>query len=129
MRLSVFLGIGSVIALLYGVAFLIAPEFVLASYGMSPNPQAILGYCYFGVGLLTVGVFAWLIRQSTDWIAVRAILIAYAAGNIPGLLVSIWGTVTGIMNAFGWSAVLIYGLLLAGDLYYLRLGPDQKLGV
>jgi xanthine/uracil permease len=128
MNLSAFLAIGSIIGLLYGAAFLLAPEGVLAAYGMQSNPAAILGYRYFGVALLTIAVLAWLIRYSTDWIALRSVLIGYAVGNVAGVLVSIWGTLSGIMNPMGWSAVLIYGVLLAGDLYYLRLGPGQSLG-
>ena len=128
MKLSVFLAIGSIIGLLYGLAFLLAPESVLAAYGMRWNPAAILGYRYFGVALLTIAVLAWLIRYSTDWTALRSLLVGYAVGNAPGVLVSVWGTLDGIMNGMGWSAVLIFLLLLCGDLYYLWLGPRQKVG-
>src|SRR3954451_9865629 len=69
---------------------------------------------------------AYQIQHRLDRIA--DVLIGYAVGNVVGVLVSIWGTLSGIMNPMGWSAVLIYGVLLAGDLYYLRLGPGQSLG-
>jgi len=128
MILSAFLAVGSIIGLLYRVAFLLAPESVLAAYGMQSNPAAALGYRYFGVALLTIAVLAWLVRYSTDWIALRSILIGYAVGNVAGVLVSLWATISGIMNGMGWSAVLIYLVLLAGDLYYLRLGSGQSLG-
>jgi hypothetical protein len=39
------------------------------------------------------------------------------------VLVAIWGIVRGITNTMGWSTVVIFGLLLAGYLYYLFTDP------
>ena len=81
MNLSALLAIGSIIGLLYGVAFLLAPELVLAAYGIQTTPAAILGYRYFGVALLTIAVLARLIKYSTDWIALRSDLYYLRLGS------------------------------------------------
>jgi hypothetical protein len=56
---------------------------------------------------------------------VRALLTGHAIGDVAGIIVSIWGTASGIMNGFGWSVVLIYVILFAGCAYFLQLGTRQ----
>jgi hypothetical protein len=70
-----------------------------------------------------LGLVAWFIKDSTDRSATRGFLIAVSISSVAGLLVSIWGTLSGIMNGMGWSAVLIYLLLLIGYLYFIYRGP------
>jgi hypothetical protein len=122
MKVKLFLVIAAVIAILYGIAFLLIPGFVLASYGVTPNAPTILGFRFFGVALLSLGLVVWFVRDTSDWTALRGLLLGLSIGDVVGVVVSIWGTVTGIMNAMGWSAVLIYLVLLAGSVYYLSAG-------
>jgi hypothetical protein len=123
MTLSRLLAIAAVVSLLYGVGFLLIPEPLSSLYGMKASPSSVLGFRYFGVTLVGLGFAAWFIKDSTDWSATRGFLIAVSISSVAGLLVSIWGTLTGIMSGMGWSAVLIYSLLLIGYLYFLYLGP------
>lgn len=122
MNVKVFLAIAAAIAALYGIAFLLIPEFVLASYGVTLDAPTILGFRFFGVSLLSLGLVGWFVRETSDWDALRGLLLGLSIGNAVGVVVSIWGTVTGIMNAMGWSAVAIYLVLFAGYVYYLSAG-------
>jgi hypothetical protein len=54
-----------------------------------------------------------------------SLLTGHAIGDVAGIIVSIWGTTSDIMNALGWSVVLIYVILLAGCVYFLQLGSRQ----
>jgi len=119
MSVKVFLAIGAAIAILYGIAFVLVPAFVLATYGMTTEASTVLSARYFGLTLLGLGLIAWLVRETADRTALRGLLSGLAIQSAIGVLVSIWGTVAGTMNAMGWSAVLIYAVLLAGYLYYL----------
>jgi hypothetical protein len=119
MKIGAFLAIAAAIAVIYGVAFIVAPDFVLITYGMVPNAASNLMARYFGVTLIGIGLITWLVRETSDGKALRGLLSGLAIQAAIGLLVSIWGTVSGTMNAMGWSAVLIYVILLAGYLYYL----------
>ena len=119
MTLSRLLAIAAVISLLYGAGFLLIPELLSSLYGMKSNPQSVLGFRYFGVTLVGLGLVAWFVKDSTDRSVTRGFLIAVSISSVAGLLVSIWGTLSGIMNGMGWSAVLIYFLLLIGYLYFL----------
>ncbi len=119
MNAKTFLAIAAAIALLYGIAFLVIPAFVMALYGIPRDAPTILGFRFFGTTLLSLGLVVWFVRATSDRAALRGLLLGLAAGNAVGALISISATVTGVMNAMGWSAVLIYVALVAGYLYFL----------
>jgi len=119
MKLAVFLAIAAAVAIIYGIAFILVPDFVLVTYGVTANAALDLMARYFGLTLLGLGVVTWLVRETTDGKALRGLLTGLSVQGAIGLIVSIWGTLNGTMNSMGWSAVLIYAILLAGYLYYL----------
>ena len=119
MNVKVFLAIAAAIAVVYGIAFIKVPDFVQATYGMTSTASSILAARYFGLTLLGLGLVTWLVRETSDQKALRGLLSGLAIQSLIGALVSIWGTTSGTMNGMGWSAVLIYAVLLAGYVYYL----------
>jgi hypothetical protein len=119
MNVKVFLAIAAAIGVLYGIAFVVIPELTLATYGMAPDGSTVLAGRYFGLTLLGLGLAAWFVRETSDAKALRGLLSALAIQSAVGVLVSIFGTVNGTMNAMGWSAVLIYLVLFVGYIYYL----------
>jgi hypothetical protein len=125
MDVRLFLAIAAVIAVVYGIGFILIPSVVLGLYGVESSASAVLGFRYFGATLLSLGLANWIIRESSDWTAIRGLLIANAGGNIVGLVVSVTATLVGTMNGMGWSAVLIYLVLLLGYLYFLSVGARQ----
>jgi hypothetical protein len=122
MNIRVFLIIAAAIAVVYGVAFIVSPAFVLSSYGVEPGAAATLMARYFGLTLLGLGVVTWFLRSGSDLRVTRGLLLGLVLQAVAGLFVSMWGTVSGTMNGMGWSAVVIYAVLLAGYLYYLFFG-------
>jgi len=128
MDVRLFLAIAAVIAVVYGIGFILIPSVVLGLYGVESSASAVLGFRYFGATLLSLGLANWIIRESSDWTAIRGLLIANAGGNIVGLVVSVTATLVGTMNGMGWSAVLIYLVLLLGYLYFLSVGARQTAG-
>jgi len=128
MDVRLFLAIAAVIAVVYGIGFILIPSVVLGLYGVESSASAVLGFRYFGATLLSLGLANWIIRESSDWTAIRGLLIANAAGNVVGLVVSVAATLVETMNGMGWSAVLIYLVLLLGYLYFLSVGARQTAG-
>jgi len=128
MDVRLFLAIAAVIAVVYGIGFILIPSVVLGLYGVESSASAVLGFRYFGATLLSLGLANWIIRESSDWTAIRGLLISNAAGNVVGLVVSVAATLVETMNGMGWSAVLIYLVLLLGYLYFLSVGARQTAG-
>jgi len=119
MSSKLYLTIAAVLAILYGIGFVLIPAKMGELYGVQPEPHAILNVQYFGSALLAWGVILWFARD-LDWAAVRGVLIGSVVGDAVGGLLSVWGISQGLVNAFGWTSVVIYVLLLLGALYLLR---------
>ena len=126
-NLKRFLAIAAVITVINGIGYALAPGVLLPNYGIAPSPGTLLGFRFFGAALLTFGLILWFVRQSHDWIAIRAVLIGASVGNIVGIVVSTWATLTGVMNGSGWLFVGTYAVLLLGYAYSLYAG-SRKFG-
>jgi hypothetical protein len=119
MKIASFLTILGVIAVVFGLSFTLAPELSLKQYGTPTDPHHVLLARYFGSTLLAFGLVPLLGRNVRDDAALRVILQAGAVGNAIGLALSAWAATSGLQNAMAWSSVLIYGILLLGQIYYL----------
>jgi uncharacterized membrane protein YfcA len=124
MSSKLYLTIAAVLAILYGIGFVLVPAKMGELYGVQPEPHAILNVQYFGSALLAWGVILWFARD-LDWAAVRGVLIGSVVGDAVGGLLSVWGISQGLVNAFGWTSVVIYVLLLLGALYFLSTGSRK----
>ncbi len=126
MKLSNLLLLNSVVALVFGIGFLLIPGSVLAMYGAAPGPQINLTGQFFAVELIHVGVLAWLIRNAADILARRAVIAAGLVANLVGLVIALIGTLSGVVNSFGWSAVVIYVVLALGYAYFQFMAPGPS---
>jgi hypothetical protein len=114
MRLGTLLLIGGIIALGFGIGFLLAPGAVLTLYGVPVEPPVVLMARFFGAALLQLGLVFYLIRDVSDPTTRRGVVLGSFLGSLAGLVVALTALFWGLMNSFGWSAVAIYGLLLLG---------------
>ncbi|MBV8850325.1 MAG: hypothetical protein JOZ16_12155 [Methylobacteriaceae bacterium] len=123
LNLNTFLLISAIVALLFGLGFVLLPGVMFSIYGIAASPASYLGFRLFGSVLVAIGLLNWLFKDSSNWEAVRALLLSVAIGNVIGLLLVLFATIAGTINAMGWSAVLIYLLLGIGDAYFVSRGP------
>jgi hypothetical protein len=119
MKLKTYFAIAGVVAILFGVEFLLVPGYGLRQYGVPTDPHNVMQAMYFGATLLTYGLVVWLARGTCEEIAQRAILVASVVGNFAGVVVSAWAAVSGLQNAMAWSSVVIYALFVLGAVYFL----------
>jgi hypothetical protein len=118
MKLSMFLSIVGVVAILFGIGFVLAPAQVLAQYGITADQSVAFISRFFGVALINVGLIVWFARNIIDPLGRRSIVLAGLIADILGLLVALQGQIDGLANALGWSTVLIYGLFAIGFAYF-----------
>ena len=53
--------------------------------------------------------------------------MSVAIGNVIGLLLVFFATISGTIGAMGWTAVLIYLLLIAGEGFFISRGAGATL--
>jgi FtsH-binding integral membrane protein len=119
---TVFLA-GGVIAIAFGLSFLLVPGTVLPMYGAPADAATVLMSRFFGVALLQVGLMLYLLRETRDATTQRSMALAGVVGSVVGVLVSLMGVMGGAVNALGWSTVAIYAALLLGYLSAMRSRP------
>lgn len=121
-----FIVIQAVIAIVYAIGFLLIPGPLSSLYGAIATPSALLAFRYFGAALLSVGLIFWFAKDIADQATRDAILTGAGIANATGIIVSLWGTLGGIMNILGWTVVLLYIALTAGC-FYFRGHPERAL--
>lgn len=106
--------LNGLIAAGYAVAFLVATDPLLELYGINAVEEGIFMARWFGVGLLANGLTTLLARNAAESEAGRAIGAALTVSYGAGVLLALWGTLTGEFNALGWIAVALNLLLGLG---------------
>jgi hypothetical protein len=114
MRLGTLLRLAGLLALAFGLAFLFAPVRVLMLYGIAPEATVILMARFFGAALLQLGLVLFMIRDVSDPVTRRGVVLGSFLGSLAGFVVALTAQFWGLVNSFGWSTVAIYGVLLLG---------------
>jgi hypothetical protein len=114
MPLGTLLRLAGVLALVFGLGFLFAPARVLPLYGIATEPAVVLMARFFGAALVQLGLVLYLIRDVSDPVTRRGVVIGSFLGSLAGFVVALTAQFWGLVNSLGWSTVAIYGLLLLG---------------
>lgn len=114
MRLSTFLLINSVIALVFGLGFVLDPVPLLGQYGVQTDAAGIVMSRFFGATLIQMGVLLYVAHTTGDRVALRAMVVAGLVGSVAGLAVALFAQLTHVVNSLGWSTVVLYALFTAG---------------
>jgi uncharacterized membrane protein len=124
MKFSTLLIINAIVGLVFGIGFLLVPAFVLTVYGVSSGLAVNLVAQFYGVELVAVGLLSWFARYEQDPSAQRPIILAFLISDVIGLIISLIGTLTGVLSAVGWSAVVIYLFFSLGFAYFQFMKPS-----
>jgi hypothetical protein len=114
MPLRALLLIAGILALAFGLGFLLMPRPMLTLYGVPTDPSVVLMARFFGGALVQIGLVFYLIRDVGDPRTQRGVVIGSFLGSVAGLVVALTGQFWGLVNELGWSTVAIYGLLTLG---------------
>jgi hypothetical protein len=115
--------LNAVIAAGYGLALLVATDPILDLYGITPNPEGVYMARWFGLELLAIGLTTWLARDAAESAGGRAVARALTVTYGLGVVLALWGTLSGPFNALGWIAVGLNLLLGSGFAYTQFIKP------
>jgi len=124
MNLRTFLTIAAIVALVYALGLILMPALMATTYGFGTSASEILLTRFFGVELLVLGVIYWLAKDFTGASA-RPLITGSLIGNSVGTFFALMGTLNGVMNSLGWSAVAVYLLLALGFAYFQFMAPTK----
>ena len=119
MKLNNLFILRSIVALGYALTLLVIPGTMLTLYGISPDQGTILMTRFLAVELIFAGLLCWQARKIADAAFVRSILISLLVAEAVGVVVAIYGTLSGVFTPLGWTIVLIYSFFSIGYVYFL----------
>jgi hypothetical protein len=125
MKLTLFMTLAAIVALLFGLAFLLVPAGLLSLYGVTLDSGGQWIARYLGSAFLAIAAMTWLGRAASGP-GLRAILVGDFVLAITGLLVAIFDRLYGVGNMLVWSTLGIYLLLSLGFGYFVLLKPSTS---
>jgi len=126
MSARLYLTIAAVVAILYALAFLIIPIQTSLFFSDFAEARAVLYLRFCGAAVLAWGLIVWFARDFQDWQAVRGVLIGSIVGLVVNVIITIWATLTGWLNANAWGSAIVLALLLIGASYQLNVGNRES---
>lgn len=120
--MKTFMIIAVCLAILFGLGFLIVPDWTIRLYGVELNEPGRFVARYFGGALLGLGFTWWDTRYAKDRSElVRGGLFGALVFALTGLVVAIWDGIAGPATDFVWVNAAIYAFLTIGfGLIYFR---------
>jgi hypothetical protein len=123
MNVKTMLLVNAIVAAVFGLALVIVPGDVTAMYGITADAGMRYQSQLHGACLVGIAVLCWFARDTVASEARLAIFRALFVFNGVALVVALVAQFRGVVNAFGWSAVVIYLFFTLCWAYFLRAKP------
>lgn len=118
MKLNVLFIITAIIALVFGIVFVLIPTWTYSLYGIESTEMLNYMGQLFGAALIAIGLISWLSRNAADSDARNAIILSFFIGDGIGFIIALIGQLNNVVNNLGWLTVIIYFLLCLGFAYF-----------
>jgi len=120
MKLSAFAIIITILAIGFGLAFLLIPVKLAEFYGGTLDGAGITMARYFGGANLFVGLIFWsyssVSPSAKSWPKLLLYSLIY---DIIQLAVTLMAVLDKQTNSMGWTTVALFALLAIGSLYFI----------
>jgi hypothetical protein len=118
MTRSNFMMLATIVAAVFGLAFLVAPSQLVALYGVKLTPATEVIGRIAGSVILGFAIVFWGAREGNAAEALKAVMMAGLIANALDALILLHATATGLLNGLGWLQVVINGALAIGFWYF-----------
>ena len=113
MKFKTLLTINAILAFASGIACVLIPGQLLASYGIRLIPMGMVIYQFWGATLIGLGLLIWSTRKLEAPDFQKKIALSLFITNVISCALAFQGQFAGA-NALGWSIVAAYLLLVMG---------------
>jgi hypothetical protein len=124
MKLKNLMIIKAIICLGFGVPMLLVPAKLMSLYGLTLDSSGILMARLYGGALFGTLLLTWFSRNDTGSVTLRAAVLYLFVYDGINFIVTLVAVLSGIMSAFGWSAVGIYLFFTIGYGYFQFVKPS-----
>jgi hypothetical protein len=126
MKFSTFMVIAAVLGLIFGVAFILFPAQLMASYGVTLSEGGLWVSRYLGSAYIGIGLVTFLARNAGHSGALGAIVLGFFVLSVTGLVVAFLDSLLGTGNALTWLNVVIFLFLTLGFGYFQFVKPVRS---
>ena len=126
MKLKILFIINAIVAIVFGVAFVLIPAKVYSMYAIESGAGLDYMGQLFGAALIGYGLIAWLVRKAADSDSRRAIILAFFIASGIGFIIALIGQLNDVIGSLGWLTVAIYLLLAIGFGYFQFSKPSSS---
>lgn len=126
MKLSNLMVVKAIVCLGFGILLVAIPGLLMSLYGVTLHEGGILMARLYGAALLGNLMLTWFSRTDPGSEALRAAVLGLFVYDAVGLIVALVATLTGVMNALGWSVVAIYLVFTVGYGYFQFVKPIKS---
>jgi hypothetical protein len=119
-QMKTLFNVNIIVAILFGLGFVLLPATLLDIYGVSLSDQGITVARLFGAAILSFPVLLWYAGRSDDprfmMGASRTVFTYWLLGTIVLVIAQLDGQLDA---AFGWATIGLHGVLLLWHGYYI----------
>jgi hypothetical protein len=124
MNLKVFMLIASIVALIFGLGFILAPAASLQLYGTTTDTTGLFLGRYLGASLIGLSAVVFLTRNAEPSASRKGLLTGLFVTMLLGFVVALYDKFAGAGNDLIWLNVVIYLLLAVGFAYFAFMKKD-----
>jgi hypothetical protein len=121
MNYRIMFFINALVAVAFGVGFLIFPSMVLNQFDVDDYASTRMVAQFFGTAMLALGLLLWFAKDVTEAGMQKGMSIALLVGAGGGLIVTFLGMTSRVMRSNGWLVLVIYLLFGLGYAYLVFL--------
>lgn len=121
MNYRIMLFINALVAVAFGVGFLIFPSMVLNQFDVDDYASTRMVAQFFGTAMLALGLLLWFAKDVKEAGMQKGMSIALLVGAIGGSIVTFLGMTSRVMRSNGWLVLVIYLLFGLGYAYLVFL--------
>jgi hypothetical protein len=125
MKLKHLFTLNLFISISFGISSVFFTSWSLSLYGIPAEPDVIWIGRLAGGSILGFATLMWFGRRSESREARRAIALALLIQYVVGLSASLLIHLEVVRSIFGWSDLLVYGLLALAYAWFLFIKPEN----
>jgi hypothetical protein len=119
MTFRTLLVIKAIVCLVFAVPFLLAPGVLLRLLGATVCAGGLFTAREYGAAMVGTLLLTWFARRVTANDAKGAILLDLLVYDAIGVVLGLYGVLSGVLNVLGWGVVVVYLFFTVGSAYVL----------